>query len=328
MFKFFSQNTIGAYIMLPLLLVALRLRLILFPHEGFTPTTENLYTPLWTEIFGCISEGSTLSITLSIIITLVIALIINGISNRFHFTEHQSLLAALYYILLTSGFVISHGLHPIHLFAVFFCIAIICLFKAADIARPMATIYNAFFYYSIGWLFWGKGLWLMPIMFIMPYFLRAYSFRSILAALMGLSTPLITYATWLFLKNSLVGTTTQFIHTCTMHLSFFHMGAYTISYAILYALTILFAILNSIGKLTKLSITESRYTRSLIIATLLTSLLIILPQFTFETMQIVAIGGGILIATTINQIHSKTLAEFITTIMLIVTIVVQWIVKG
>ncbi len=328
MFKFFNRNTIGAYAALPLLLILLRLRLVIYPQKGFTATDADLYTPLWNKVFGSLAEGSVASVVLSICITLIVAYMVNAISNSFHFAERQSLLAALYCVLLSSGFVISQGLHPVHIYAICLCLTLISLFHASGTSRPMPSVYNAFFFASVGWLFWGKGVWFVPLLISMLVLLRVSSLRCILAALMGFATPLALCSTWLFMNDHLASTVDVFWNNSTSLVSFFRMGIYTISYSVLYALLILVALLGAMSVLPKLSITESRYTRSLMWVALYSSLLVALPQFSFELMQLVAMSGGVLIAAMMQRIRSNATAEVVTFVILVVTTIIQWIVKG
>lgn len=328
MFKFFNHNTIGVYLALPVLLILLRLRLIVYPLEGYTPLTNNLFTPMWNNIFGSVELGGELSIVLSIFFTLIAAYIVSGISNSFHFAEHQSLLASLYYVLISSGFVVSYGLHPAHIFAIFYSIAIIALFRASDKSRPMPLIYNAFLFATIGWLFWGKGLWSLIVLFGLLFFIRTSNIRCILAAILGALTPLSVYATWLFMHNALLTTAELFWQTCIVEVPFFHMGIYTISYSCLVALTLAISALNAIGHLPQLSILESRYTRSITFVLVLITASIALPQYAFEILPIVGIAGSILIAAMMQRLKNQMWAEVLTTIMLVVTVVIQWKVKG
>ncbi len=115
---------------------------------------------------------------------------------------------------------------------------------------------------------------------------------------------------------------------CVVDIPFFRMGIYTISYSCLVVATLFFAVLNAIGNLPKLSILESRYTRSLTFATTLIVASIALPQFSFEILPLVAISGGILLAAMMQRIKNYAWAELLTTAMIVITIAIQWLVKG
>lgn len=327
MFQFFNRNTFITYIALPVLLVILRLRLILFPQQVLTAADADLYTPIWRNVFGGIAEGSTLSVALALIFCLISAYIVNSIYNNFHFAEKQSGVAGLYYVIYSSAFVSSQGLHPIHVYSLFLLSAILCLFYSAKSEKPMLSCFNGAFLMTLGWFFWGKAAWFAIAYIIIQIILRRGDPRSLLASLLGFITPLILVATYYFCQDNIHDTSNMFWRNTIAPVAFYRTGLYTRTYLGIYVFLLVVSILNVIQGMHKLNIIESRYMRSMIWLLFLSATTIALPHFSFEMLNIVAISGGLLTSTFIQRLRSSLWQEIITVGFFACTLYIQWKMK-
>lgn len=328
MFRFFDRNAVGAYLLLPVLLVLLRLRLILYPTEGFIAQTDHLYTPLWYSFFGTVGAGGWASITLSILFTIFTAYSVSSLVNRFHFGDHQSLASGLFFILFTSGYVISQGLHPVHVFTWLLLIAIYRLFAGVDSESPMRFCFESSMMFSLGVMLWGKGVWFIPVYFAMVIFLRMFSIRSFIAILMGFSVPVIVSMTWYLYHDCLVSSINAFLSTMTTHIELCRTGMYTRTYLGLFVTIILWGTVNTMGEIAKLKIAESRCVRSVVVAIIAISLFVVLPYFSLEIIPAVALGGSIVVSTSIMRIRNNTHREIVTLLVVAATVFIQWKIKG
>lgn len=327
MFQFFNRNTIITYIALPVVLVILRLRLILYPQQILTATDADLYTPIWRSVLGSIAEGSTLSVALALLFTLIATYIVNNIFNSYHFADRQSGIAGLFYILYSSGFVVSQGLHPVHVFSIFLLLAIWCLFYGATTERPMLACYNGAAFVSLGWLFWGKGAWFVICFFIIQIILRKGDSRSIIASLLGLITPLIFVASYYYCQGSIHDTCNMFWRNTIAPVAFYRTGLYTRTYLGIYIVLLIASLLNAMQEMHKLNIIESRYMRSIIWLSFISASIIALPHFSFEMLSIVAISGGLITSAFLQRLRSRKWQEMITLGFFAATLYIQWKMK-
>lgn len=327
MFQFFNRNTFITYIALPVVLIILRLRLIIYPQQILTAADADLYTPIWRNVFGGIAEGSTLSVALALVFSLIAVYIVNSIFNNFHFAEKQSGIAGLFYLFYSSAFVSSQGLHPIHVFILFLLLAILCLFYGAKSEKPMLSCFNGAFLITLGWFFWGKAAWFVIAFLIIQIILRRGDARSLVATLLGFITPLILVSAYYFCNDTIHDTCNMFWRNTIAPVAFYRTGLYTRTYLGIYTILIIASILNAIQEMHKLSIIESRYMRSVIWLLFISASVIALPHFSFEMLNIVAISGGLLTSAFLQRVRSSMWQEIITTGFFICTLYIQWKMK-
>ena len=329
MFRLFNRNSIGAFLLLPVLLVLLRLRLIIHPAEGFIAQTEALYTPLWNGIFGQVEACSWVSILLSIVFTLYSAYMVMGIVNRYRFSERQSAISGMFFIVFTSGYVISQGLHPVHVFVMFMVTGIYRLFAGVEENnRPMRFCYEGAFMVSIGVLMWGKGLWFVPAFYIAMAMLRVFSLRSFLTATFGFLTPMLIASTWYFYNDQLIQVVETYWPTVTSRIEMCRTGMYTRTYLVLSAVFVAVGIVNALGEMPKLKIIESRYVRTVVWTIVVSLIFIFLPYFSLEMLNVVAVGGAVLVSAYMQRMRNERWQEIITVIFVVVTVFIQWKIKG
>lgn len=328
MFRFFDRNSVGAYLLLPILLVLLRLRLIFYPTEGFIAHTDCLYTPLWLSFFGTVGAGGWASITLSIMFTIFTAYSVASLVNRFHLGDHQSLAPGLFFVLFTSGYVISQGLHPVHVFTWLMLIAFYRLCSGVESEKQMRFCFEGAMMLSLGVLLWGKGVWFIPIFLLMVILMRMLSVRSFIAILLGLALPVVISMTWYLFHDCLADSISSYLRTVNTHVEFCRTGMYTRTYLGLCVAIILWGTVNTMGEIAKLKIAESRCVRSIMIPTFVFLLFVFLPQFSLEIIPVVALGGSVVVSTSIMRIRDARRREVVTLLVLLATVFIQWKIKG
>jgi hypothetical protein len=152
MYGLFSKYSFVAYALLPVVLILFRIPLFKSPEVALTSYDADLYTPLWNMLFGGVMAGSVLSIALVLVINFLTCLLVNYITNNFGFTERPTLLGGLFYIMLSSGFVVSQGFYPVSIFALLFVLALMRLFKGALLNIKEQYCFESAMIFAIGYL--------------------------------------------------------------------------------------------------------------------------------------------------------------------------------
>lgn len=323
MFKLFNRNTFATFALLPLLLVLFRLRLILAPDESIIYSDADLYTPMWNYVFGSLGVRASTSIAMAL--TLVTAYIVNSLTNRFRFTEKQGNLGGMFVVLLSSGFMTMHGLHPAHVFAFWFVISIYRLFVGAPNHRPMRYCFEAAMMLGIGTLFWAKGVWFVPLFFVMVMILRMMELRSLLALLMGLAVPgVLAGAAYCLFRSDLWEVVCLYAHGIFMPVAFFKTNIIERIYLVLMSLLLIASVLDAMRNMQMMKIVESRYMRVMIWVVFYSILLIMLPYFSFEMQMPVSACAAVLVASFTYRLRSSRVAEGITAAVVVMALVMQW----
>ncbi len=322
MFEYFNRNTFATYLTMPLLLLVLRLRLFIEPRTDAAP--EGLYTPMWQSVFGGVAEGSLLSIVISLVLIVFTAYTIVGISNAFRFTDKQSSVAGLFYIIYSGGFVISQGLHPVHVFGALMMLAFAFFLVGTRYAKPMLYCFNGAMLVGIAWLFWAKTIWFLPVMFAALIMLRERNFKCLMASLMGLVLPLLMSATWWFVNDSLSTTLETYWQEAFFKPKFFPTGLYTRSYLIICGIVVILSLFSALGNLGVLKIVESRQAKTVIMTTVVMPFFIITSLFSFEMLTIAAQWASITTGAYVFRMRNRYTKEAITLLLFVASIYIQW----
>ncbi|MBP5364610.1 MAG: hypothetical protein J6Y82_01640 [Bacteroidales bacterium] len=324
MFRFFSRNSFLAYAALPVMLILYRLRLISSPEISFVAADTDLYTPLWNLVFGGIAEGSTLSVAIAIIFAFVVTLVVNALTVTFKFVEHANNLGGFFFIILSSGFIVSQSLHPVSVFAILFGTAVYRMFRGAMSESYERTCFESAFLMSTAFLFWAKTVWFVPLHAVILFTLRTVSVRSFVAILLGIASPLAIAATYFFCTDSLVPVVETYLKEMLVPTAFYKTNFFARSYIVVYALILITAILNSMRNMQKIKIIESRFCRAVIWIVFCASLFIILPLFSFEMQILIAMGGAMLLTSYVMRLPRYRWQEIFTSVLALAAWIVQW----
>ena len=324
MFKLFSKYSFFAYAILPIVLLIFRIPLFISPETSLTSYDEDLYTPLWDLLFGSIMDSSVWSIACALIVNFITILLVNHITNNYCFTERQSHLGGFFFMVLSSGFVISQGFHPVSIFVLLFAIALIRIFSGAQNEKPMRNCYDVALLFSIASLLWAKGVWFFPFHIIMLIMLRIFTLRTLLATLFGIMTPVILVVSYYFFDGTLQSVVVDYLRCIVVPVAFYKTSVLAKIYLGIMALALLLSMLHTINKMQTQKILESRYSRIMIWSVFYSVVLLMLPHFSFEVQNIIAVCGAIIISSFLQSIRSGLLAEIITLILVVLSWSVQW----
>ena len=323
MYQIFSRNTPLSYALMPIVQILFRLRLFTQPERYVLSDEPDLYTPMWKLIFGHLVAGTIPAAILTLGLLLLCALAVGLVANRFNFTNSSSL-PVFFFIVLSGAFIPSMTLHPILPFTFFFTIAVGRLFMSKLRTKPMTCCYFAFFLFLVGCLFWAKGIWLLPLMFVSLFVLRVATGRTLVASLLGLASPVIIGATALIWLGDIPSTLEAYNRSVFVTLAAWHLGWKSWVYVATILIFTLAAVISAQKRMPTMKITESLCARVIVWVVFYVIFLIIMPGFYFETQPLLASAVAILMAPFVSSLQNIRIRETLTTILVLVTLWYQW----
>ena len=319
MYSLFRNNTALGYVLTYVALAALRGRLLLEPERYVAGDQPELYAGLWRPVFGGVAMGTLTASLLTIAVTAVCCTMINATSKRFHFTPTQSNLSGLCYAILCGGIVPSLCFHPVLVFAMFYISSCNRLFASLRHEQPYQSCFWCMALLGAGSLFWAKGLWFAPFMFVMMFVMRVASPRTLVAGLIGLLTPLILAAPYFLFQEDPLGLLQDYTKSLLSTVALWRTGVYSWIYMAVALLVTGLASLSLQGSLLKLGIVESRRARIVLWLTIYPISLMFLPTFSYETQVLAAVGAALTVPRFIMSIPNAKLREGVLTGLFLVT---------
>ncbi len=185
--KLVHNNRIGAYTFMLLLIILLWLKPIL-SGAGVDVDSFNAAMPLW-KLFSFTANIAWLGFLFSVIATIFITLSLTRFNSRYGLLSQQTALPGFIYILLVGSISQVQIFHPVWVATIFLIVALEYLFEAHHYRKTMKECFLASFWLSVSSLFSFKVILLFPLLLIVMGTLRVLSFKSFLAAIIGLVLP-------------------------------------------------------------------------------------------------------------------------------------------
>lgn len=322
-YRIFSKNSFVAFALLPVILVALRARLIL---DQRPIALDEVHMPMWELFLSALRGNSYAPTALAIVLTLIGALGVNRIANVYSFTEKQSNLAGYFYIVFSSAFIMVQQLQPILLFVPFFLIGIERLFIGATQQHPMRHCFDAGLVISAATLFYGKGIWFLGLLLLGMGMMRIFNLRSFMAVCLGILLPYLFSATWYAVKQQLPAYLDQILENFLSPVAFFNHNLMSEIYLGTASLFILIGMLSAVRRMTMVKIITRKYFRFMLWMVLFPLALIFTPYFSFDVFPILAIGASVMAASLILHWQKVAWQEFLALGFLALTLLTQWLV--
>ncbi len=322
-YRIFSKNSFWAFALLPVILIGLRARLLLSLE---LPLPGSAQTPLWELFYNTLKANPRYLNAAAILLTLISALAVNRLTNQYNFTQRQTNLAGFFYIVFCSGFIMIQELQPILVFIPFFIIATERLFLAASAPSPMRYCFEASLWVSAASLFYGKGVWFFPLLLLAMAMMRMFTFKSFMAALIGMFLPYLFASTYYMLTNRLAHYYDATIETILSPIAFFNHSLMSEIYLGVIISFVIICLLSAIRRLTTVKIITRKYYRFIIWILFYPSALVFSPWFSFEVWPLIAIGASVVAATLMHNWQKNSYKEAIILTLLTITILTQWFV--
>lgn len=137
-------------------------------------------------IYGFSVSQNWLGSLLALPIYLLIAYILNSLVIL---ESRTSWLAFLFLYLLSMNFFL-HGNFSLAISLLLFILSITILSSCIDYDGVQRRIYAIFLFFALSAIFFPQLIYLLPIFFLYLYISKIFKFRNLLAALLGIATPL------------------------------------------------------------------------------------------------------------------------------------------
>ena len=141
---------------------------------------------------------------LSLGVTFVTAYLIMELNNRNALLRVRSRMMSATFLALMIACPMLHGWHVGQLCVVCLLLTYFTLFASYQLARPEGYVFHAFLFISLGSMFFPPMLVLVPVSYVsMMFQLRNFTWRSMVAGLLGVSVPYWVYAAYAIWRNQL-----------------------------------------------------------------------------------------------------------------------------
>ena len=328
LYRTLHNNSLVAYIFVPVILLLFWVRVFLF--EGSGPISfDGISMPLWDwlvrPVFG---QSAFWSAAFSYVLALLTAFTVNRLVGRYGLLSRQSVLPGIIYILLISGFLAVQRLNVVWIYNLFFLLAFERILGIVNHGRKEGRIFDASLLIGIGSLMYVKGLYLYPLLLVVIGGLRFLTLRTFIAGLMGLILPFLLSAGYFFFMGrfmefgvfivfNLLSNTGQLSH---------NIGT-NIYLPILVVLTLI-SVTNVFRYLPTQKIITRKIFRVIVWLIFLTAGVCLTPFFSVELTPLVAIGPSIVLAFWFDKISGTFWQETIVWSIFGIAVAAQLFLKG
>ncbi len=296
LYRTLHNNSLTAFILASFILFLFWIRVFFF--EGIQPISfDGISMPLWEwlvrPVFG---QSAFWAAAFSFVLALLIAFTVNRLVGRYGLLGRQSVLPALMYGLLVSGFLSVQRLHVVWAFTLVFLLGIEQIMAAVNSSGKERRCFNAALLLGFGSLMFAKGLFFYPLFIIVMGVLRLLTLRTFIASLMGLLLPFIISTGYFFLFGNidefflfiflnLLSNTGQFSHNLVSQI-----------YLPLIAVFTLMGVVNLVRYIPIQKIITRKHLRVVLWLIFYTATACLTPFFSVEITSLVAIGPAIVFA--------------------------------
>lgn len=145
---------------------------------------------LFAPLYHWLKNAPLAQSILALAMVIALAFMVQQINNRYSFIRIRTMLPAPMFVILVSGFVKMHTLHPVYFGAAFLLFAIYRLFSMFEQPKPYSAAFDAGFWLGAGSLFYFNLILLFPALLIgIAVLSREYHWRAFFIHLLGLLLP-------------------------------------------------------------------------------------------------------------------------------------------
>ncbi|PRZ01670.1 hypothetical protein DFO77_11755 [Marinilabilia salmonicolor] len=324
LYRTLHNNSLMAFILVPFILLLFWVRVFLF--EGVQPISfDGIHMPLWEWLIRPVFGQSVFwAAVFSYVLAVLTAFTVNRVVGRYGLLGRQSVLPALIFGLLVSGFLSVQRLHMVWMFALFFLLGIERIMGAPASSRKEVRCFDGGVLLGIGVLFYAKGLYLYPMIVVAMGVLRVLSVRSFIASLLGLILPLILSAGYFFVFSSVEEFGVYFVLNLFSNTGQFGHNLVSQIYLPVVILLTLVGLITLVRYIPTQKIITRKHFRVVVWLILVTAALCLTPYFSVELTPVLAIGPAIVLAFWFDKMGAKFWREFFLWFLVVGTAAVQF----
>ncbi len=313
---------ITAYFLVPLFLIAFwvkSLQHVYIPemYGGVSPM------PLWGVALSVIKGSRFFASFIVMALSLMGAMGVNRFTNRYKLIPSQTLLPGVIYILLVSGFTAVQYIQPVWFFVPLLLLSLEKLFNAHGMHKPMARCFDAGFWFSVGTLFFAKGMILLVFLFMTMFILRVFTLRSVLASLFGIALPYI----FTFVYYLVIDKAGMFLDILRVNfvspVAFFSRSAYSELYLGIIIIIVILSLINVARQMPTFKILTRKHYRIFNWLVVISLLAAMTPFYSIEMIPVISLGSSIVLAYYFDTIQRNFLKEILFSLLILITILAQ-----
>lgn len=313
---------IVAHVGVPLFLVVFWLKSL---AEVYIPEAYGDITPmpLWGMVLRVIKGNHFAASVVVMILALLSAMGVNRFTNRYKLLSKPTVLPGVIYILLISGFIEVQYIHPVWFFVPLFMLSIEKLFNAHGKIKPMAWCFDAVFWFSVGTLFFAKGMILFIFILIVMFIMRVFTTKTVLASLFGLLLPYIfSFVYYLMLDKTDVFFQTLHVNFITP-VAFYSHSVFSKTYLYTMVILVILSLINIARQMPTFKILTRKHYRVFNWLVIMSLLAAMTPFYSVEMIPVISIGSAIVIAYFLDVIRRNYLKEIFFSAIILMTILAQ-----
>jgi hypothetical protein len=201
--RFLKSNQPYHFILIPVIVLALWLRSFLSPN--FFPFFEGESNmPLYRPVHQLLAEQPLISNMVAVVLVILLSFMILRLNTIYAFIQIRTFLPSNIFVLIVSGLVSLHALHPVYFGAFFLLVCIDKLFNVTENEKANPNSFDPGFYLSVGSLFYLNLIFYLPVVWVAFFLLRKKrEWRDFAMSLVGMVLPWLFTFSWYFLTDSL-----------------------------------------------------------------------------------------------------------------------------
>ena len=199
--RFLKGNQAYHFVLIPLVVGGLWFRSYLFSESYPFFSGESsmpLYALLTRLLGGSLLAGNILSIALVVLLSFLIL----HLNTAYTFIQERTFLPSNIFVLIVSGLLSLHTLHPVYFGALFLLLVIDHIFNAYESRKILSNAFDAGFFLGLGSLFYLNLIFYFPVIWIGFLLIRkSLEWRNFLLSFIGAALPWLFAFSWYFFHD-------------------------------------------------------------------------------------------------------------------------------
>ena len=159
---------------------------------------------LYQALVRTVDHSAKLQNIVALALVVLLAFILQQINNRYNFIRERTMLPALLFIVIVSGFTQMNVLHPVYFASVFLLLSINRLFSAFEQEKSLSPAFDSGFWLGVGSLFYLNTAVIFPALLIgIRIITRDYQWRKFVLVTLGFILPFLFAAAYAFYFDEL-----------------------------------------------------------------------------------------------------------------------------
>lgn len=187
-----KTNQAYHFILIPVIVLALWFRSYIHPSFfPFFPGEDQMF--LYKPIRHLIGQSVLVSNLVAMLLVIAMAFLILRLNTTYAFIRIRTFLPSNIFVLIISGLLTMHSLHPVYFGLLFLLLSVDRIFQSYDKSKFHSNAFEAGFFMGVGSLFYLNLLFFFPIIWIgFTLIKKSPEWRNFILPILGLFVP------WLF----------------------------------------------------------------------------------------------------------------------------------